>query len=488
MIDFDGSLPESWSWTTVGDLVIDALPGFASGEKVVPNGVRHLRMNNIGSEGKLNLELVRTVPSQLASARHLLQSGDVLFCQTNSPKLVGKTALFNLDGPYAYSNHLCRLRPNRDLVEPSWLAHWLQRLWQTGYFAERCKAWVNQATIERAILLATPIPLPSLAIQHEIVATLDKTLARLDAVRARLSRLPEILKRYRASILKAACEGRLVPTEAELARVEGRAYEPAGQLLARILEERRARWEAAELAKFQKAGKTLPMAWQQKYKQPEPPDTSELPELPEGWRWATVAQIAASVRYGSSAKTSDDAEGVPVLRMGNIQDGSLHLSSLRYLPKHHPEFPDLLLMPGDLLFNRTNSPELVGKSAVYHGSPEPCSYASYLIGVRLATGCLPDHLNYFLNSVHGRKWVAAVVNQQVGQANVNGIKLQELAFPLPPQAEQHRIVAAVDRQLRFVDRLEATVATNLKRVEGMREGVLARAFRGELSKQVTGVE
>src|SRR5207244_3925336 len=102
-------------------------------------------------------------------------------------------------------------------------------------------------------------------------------------------------------------------------------------------------------------------------------------------------------------------------------------------------FPNLLLEDGDLLFNRTNSAELVGKSAVYHGSPSPCSYASYLIAVRLASGCLSDYLCFFLNSVYGRSWVAAVVTQQVGQANVNGSKLQALVFPLPPLEEQQEV-------------------------------------------------
>ena len=110
---------------------------------------------------------------------------------------------------------------------------------------------------------------------------------------------------------------------------------------------------------------------------------SELPELPEGWCWATVDQVSTTVKYGSSAKTSLDLEGVPVLRMGNIQEGTLNLERLKHLPLDHSEFPKLLLANGDLLFNRTNSAELVGKTAVYRGRPDPCSFASYLISVRM---------------------------------------------------------------------------------------------------------
>ncbi|HET6381848.1 MAG TPA: restriction endonuclease subunit S, partial [Armatimonadota bacterium] len=183
------------------------------------------------------------------------------------------------------------------------------------------------------------------------------------------------------------------------------------------------------------------------------------------------------------AKTSDDVEGVPVLRMGNIQRGALDLSSLKYLPENHAEFPELLLAGGELLFNRTNSPELVGKCAVYRGTPTRCSYASYLIALELLPGCHPDYLSYFVNSTLGRLWVASVVIQQVGQANVNGTKLKALVFPLPPVAEQHRIVAEVDRRLSIIDGLEAGVEANLKRAERLRQSILKRAFEGNLVPQ-----
>jgi type I restriction enzyme S subunit len=173
--------------------------------------------------------------------------------------------------------------------------------------------------------------------------------------------------------------------------------------------------------------------------------------LPKGWTLASVGQIIVEMQYGSSAKTNADPSGVPVLRMGNIQDGKLDLSSLKYLPQDHAEFPDLLLNPGDLLFNRTNSPELVGKSAVYRGSPVKCSCASYLIRVVLHPDCEPNYLAYYLNSMHGKQWVATVVVQQVGQANVNGAKLKALELPLPPAAEQRRIVGKVEELFSELD-------------------------------------
>jgi hypothetical protein len=97
--------------------------------------------------------------------------------------------------------------------------------------------------------------------------------------------------------------------------------------------------------------------------------------------------------------------------MGNIQAGQLVMDEVKYLPHDHSEFPDLLLDAGDLLFNRTNSAELVGKSAVYRGHPSPCSYASYLIAVRFLQGCCPDLVAYFINSALGRQWVKSVASR-----------------------------------------------------------------------------
>jgi len=315
-----------------------------------------------------------------------------------------------------------------------------------------------------------PLPLPPLPEQGRIVSEIEMQFTRLEAGVAALRRVQANLKRYRAAVLKAACEGRLVPTEAALARSQRftknghPAYETGEALLARILTERRQNWQGRG-----------------QYKEPAAPETAGLPPLPEGWAWATVEQLSTLVQYGSSAKTKEDSTGVPVLRMGNIQEGKFNFDKLKYLPKQHDEFPELLLARGDLLFNRTNSAELVGKTAVFKDTPQPCSFASYLIRVRFGGGCLPDFVSYFINSVFGRAWIADVVSQQVGQANVNGTKLQALAIPLPPLAEQTRIVAEVERRLSVVEELESVVSANLQRATRLRQSILQKAFTGELT-------
>jgi type I restriction enzyme S subunit len=201
-----------------------------------------------------------------------------------------------------------------------------------------------------------------------------------------------------------------------------------------------------------------------------------------GWTTVTIDEIAHLLQYGSSAKTSDDASGVPVLRMGNILDGALDLTSLKFLPRDHHEFPSLLLQPGDILFNRTNSAELVGKTAVCEGRPAPCSFASYLIRLRVR-GIDPTIVAAYINSPAGRVWAAASISQQVGQANINGAKLRALRVPRVPDHEQQEVADALRAATRIRTRLTAEATRALALLDHLERSILTRAFRGELVPQ-----
>ncbi|WP_327670800.1 MULTISPECIES: restriction endonuclease subunit S [unclassified Streptomyces] len=158
----------------LGDLVVDAKPGFACGEED-SDGIFQIRMNNVTRSGRMSLDKKRYVPANHKSAPSaLLRSGDVLFNATNSPDLVGKTLLFpGLGEPTVFSNHFLRLRTDQERLTPSYLAHWLQDQFQRGVFKSKCKQWVNQATVGRESLLGISLPVPSLAVQREIVSVLD---------------------------------------------------------------------------------------------------------------------------------------------------------------------------------------------------------------------------------------------------------------------------------------------------------------------------
>src|SRR5690606_15012393 len=191
--------------------------------------------------------------------------------------------------------------------------------------------------------------------------------SRLDAAVAALERVRANLKRYRASVLKAACEGRLVPTEAQLARREGRDYEPADVLLERILRERRTRWEAEELERLKAKGKPpTEERWKQKYKEPDPPDTTELPSLPEGWAWATLGQlIVAGPQNGLYLPKSAYGQRIPIVRIDDFQtDWIRPADELQRVAADEQARAKYGLEAGDIVLNRVNSPSHLGKCVV----------------------------------------------------------------------------------------------------------------------------
>lgn len=188
------------------------------------------------------------------------------------------------------------------------------------------------------------------------------------------------------------------------------------------------------------------------------------------------------IQYGTSAKATLESptDSVPIIRMGNIQDGTLRLNSLKYLPHDHPDFPKLFLKDGDLLFNRTNSPELVGKSAVYRGDRK-ISFASYLIRVRFDESVLPEWANLVINSPYGRRYIESVTTQQVGQANVNGKKLSAFPLPVPPLEQQRAAIERHDRVVEAATLLSRQMTVLQQRTEALRRSVLTAAFEGRLT-------
>ncbi len=203
-------------------------------------------------------------------------------------------------------------------------------------------------------------------------------------------------------------------------------------------------------------------------------------EKKSGWTELTLGDITTDVQYGTSEKADDDPSGVPVLRMGNIQNGRLSLGDLKYSHLPEKDFEKLRLQVGDILVNRTNSAELVGKSAVFE-EPNEFVYASYIIRMRLDLNrAVPKLIAAFINSPIGRQYMFDQRKQMTGQANVNSQKLRALPLRLPPLADQHRIVAYLDGLQTKVDELRRLQAATQKELDALMPSILAKAFAGEL--------
>jgi type I restriction enzyme S subunit len=196
------------------------------------------------------------------------------------------------------------------------------------------------------------------------------------------------------------------------------------------------------------------------------------------WKWKLLGELCVGVEYGSSAKSKENGD-IPVLRMGNIQDGRLDWDNLVYTDDE-AEIKKYLLKHNDVLFNRTNSPELVGKSAVYK-SEMPAIFAGYLIRIHRKEELLDaDYLTYFLNSEIASEFGKTVVISSVNQANINGTKLKSYPIPAPSLSEQMAIVEMLGELAKETQRLANIYQQKIAALEELKKALLHKAFSGEL--------
>jgi type I restriction enzyme S subunit len=305
------------------------------------------------------------------------------------------------------------------------------------------------------------------------VAEIETQFTRLDAGVAALERALANLRRYRAAVLKAACEGRLVPTEAELARAEGREYEPADRLLAHILADRRARWGAEHPGK--------------KYKEPAPPDTENLSELPEGWVSASFEQLLNELKNGYfGGRPATEPPGVPILRISAVRPLSVSFGDLRYLSEvSEDKLAIYQLREGDLLFTRYNgNPHLVAACGLVRKTSDVILYPDKLIRARVSSDLiLPSYLEAYFSTNTARYFIESKIKTTAGQYGIAGRELKQIPIVFPPLPEQRRIVAEVERRLSVVEALEREVEAALARAGRLRQAVLKQAFEGRLVEQ-----
>ena len=264
------------------------------------------------------------------------------------------------------------------------------------------------------------------------------------------------------AILQEAIEGRLVPQDPN--------DEPASVLLERIRKEKE---------RLVKEGKLKKKDLEEK-----PISEDEIPfEIPESWKWVRVEDVIYPPKYGTSNKSLSSG-AIPVLRMGNIQDGEIVFDKLVY-SNDITDNEKYNLKNGDLLFNRTNSAELVGKTGIYRGQ-RPAIYAGYLILLR-PIGLYPDYLNFVLGSSYARSYCKEVKTIGVQQCNINAEKISSFIIPLPPLAEQQRIVAKIEELLPKVEEYgkaqDALNKLNAELPERLKKSILQEAIEGRLVPQ-----
>ena len=458
------SLPNGWAMATVGELA-----DYVNGRAFKPtewkdSGKPIIRIQNLNNaEAKYNFSPVSH------EDKYLVKNADLLFAWSAS------LGAHIWHGGDAWLNqHIFLVLPKSSTTK-LFVFYLLEKITAELYAKAHGSGMVH---VTKGKFESTKIALPPLPEQHRIVAKIEELFSGLDKGIENLKTARAQLKVYRQALLKHAFEGKL--TAQWRAENQGK-LETAAALLKNIQQERAQRYQQ-QLADWEAAGK---QGGKPKAPKPLPPLTAEelaeLPELPEGWVGARLGWMTCSVEYGTSAKSAESG-ACPVLRMGNIQNGKFDWTDLVFTDDED-EITKYLLRGGDVLFNRTNSPELVGKSAIFK-SNKPAIFAGYLIRVnQIATIAESQYLNYFLNSHIAKQHGNTVKTDGVNQSNINGEKLVNYPFPFCSLEEQKVIVELLDAKLSEVDQLELTLTTSLQQAEALRQSILKKAFAGLLVPQ-----
>lgn len=426
---------------------------------------------------------------------------DEAFLVRRGDIVVGMDGDFNCTAwpgePALLNQRVCKLTPDESRYSKQFLRYVLP-----GYLSA-----INDHTpsvtvkhLSSRTVSDIPLPLPPLPEQRRIVAEIEKQFTRLEAGVAALRRVQANLHRYRAAVLKAACEGRLVPTEAELQRQRQRTtdytdhsdkkssaksassavkFESGAQLLQRILKHRR---EA-----FTRRGGVTGKG---KYKEPAAPDTANLPALPDGWCWAQFGLLGddpfSAVQtgpFGAQLHNTEFTEsGVPVIAVGNLTGTGFTEDGLYYItPKKAQQLSRYNVNAGDVLFARSGA--TLGKVCVTPQYVKDWRMTGHILRARLnTTAVLPEFAVFALaGSPAVRKQVFGNV-RGVTRPGYNTTLLESICIPLPPVAEQERIVAEVERRLSVVEELSALVTANLQRATRLRQSILQQAFEGKLAR------
>jgi type I restriction enzyme S subunit len=332
-----------------------------------------------------------------------------------------------------------------------------------------------------AAMRQLPLKVAPLGEQIRIVSKIEELLSDLDAGVAELKSAQKKLAQYRQSLLKAAMEGALTADW----RAKQTPAETGAQLQGRIHTERRVRWEATQLAKFEEQGKTPPRDWKKKYPEPVSPDTTGLPELPGGWVWSSLdALICEGPQNGLYLPSTRYGSGIPILRIDDYQiDWHRSRQDLNRVAADDFMVPVYALKQGDIVINRVNSMTHLGKSLLIGEALDGALFESNMMRLSISAAAAGQFVTYYLGSDVGRARLIHDAKWAVNQASVNQQDVRRTPIPLPPVTEQSLIVQALSVQLEAAEAQSKAIAIALKQATAQRQNILRTAFAGQLVPQ-----
>jgi len=462
------TLPKGWARTTLEDLVRP------KSERVSPTtqpdspyiGLEHVQPHT-------NVILGTVPASSMTSSSASFDAGDILYGRMRP--YLNKVVRPTFSG-LASAEFI--ILPKSEAVEPSFL---LKRISSIDFVEFACSQYEgDRPRVKFDALGKFQIDLPPISEQVRIVTKLEALLTDLDMGVAELQTAQKKLAQYRQSLLKAAVEGVLTAQWRE----DNPAAENGAQLLERILQERRVRWETKQLAKFAEQGKTPPKEWQKKYPEPVQPDTTDLPQLPEGWVWASLEQIS-EIQGGIQKQPSrvPKENKYPFLRVANVARGKLKLDDVHDIELFTGELERLALVAGDILIVEGNgSLAEIGRCAVWDGSIENAVHQNHLIRVRPII-VNSQFVETWVNSLGGIDKLTKLAVTTSGLYTLSVKKISKIPVPIAPLTEQESATQTLIESLSALYLQEQSIELSLKQCAAQRQNILRAAFSGQLVPQ-----
>lgn len=451
------SLPPGWARTTLGEIRLDLSESLdPAGHKAQP-----FELYSVPSFDTGKPEVPRG--ADIGSSKRTVETATVLLCKIN-PRINRVWVVGHFRPlPKIASTEWIPFFPLAGL-EPTYLRYFMNQHAFRDFLAGNVSGVGGSLMRVRASTFEDyQVPLPPTSEQRRIVAKIEELFSQLDAGVEELKKAKAQLKRYRQSVLKAAFEGKL--TE-EWRKAHKGKVEPASVLLERIKAERK-------------------KALGTKYKEPPPLDTSELPELSEGWEWARLDAIAA-IKGGITKDAKRQVPGgrmVPYLRVANVQRGFLDLEEVTEILASKEEIDDLTLRPGDILFTEGGDRDKLGRGWVWQEELPLCIHQNHVFRARLYTADIQPKFVSRYGNIMGRAYFMGEGKQTTNLASINITKLSGLPVAVPPAKEEAEIVAKIEEQLSVVDAEDRTIDVALKQAARLRQSILKRAFEGKLVPQ-----
>lgn len=470
------NIPDTWLWVEIGslsDVVGGGTPSTTKGNYFEGGNIPWLTPADMSgysemyiSEGRRN---ITEAGLQNSSAR-LLPKDSLLF---SSRAPIGYVAI--AQNPITTNQGFKSFFPTEAYL-PHY-GYWYLR--SIKALAESMASGTTFLELSGSKAAKLPFPLAPIAEQRRIVAQLDAAMQQLEASQARLDKLPKLLKQFRQAVLSAAVSGRLT----EAWRAEHPQQETGADLLARIRAERRAQWEEKQLAKQKGKQLSLNDNWKQKYEEPAEPDTSELLELPEGWAYVSVEQLTNGARpssYGVLVPGPDIEDGIPMIRVGDINDGKVDTTSLKKIaPSIAADFKRTKLEGGELLITLVGT---IGRTAI--APPEVAgANTARAVGVIPLVESIDKHWIEFYFRNPDKVIEMVTKSHEVARKTLNLDDVRRTAVVLPPMTEQQEIVRQVNHYFALADALEARFEQAAAMVEQLPQALLAKAFSGQLVLQ-----